>query len=702
MEKHEHQNPSKSVNDAVYKLQLALLDGVKTLDHLYLAGSIISRSDYNDVVTERSIADLCGYPLCSNALPSEASRSRKGHYRISLKEHKVYDLRETKLYCSSKCVIDSKAFALSLSEERCDILDFGKVERVLGQFGEKDEQGKKEIGDLGISKLKIEEKSETYSGKLEDWVGPSNAIEGYVPKKDRASKPLGSKKIKQGSKGKDTKPSGGGKQLILNDMDFMSTLLACDEYSVSKMPPTVAGNSVDTTLKEPKGKVGGKDSESGFSLLETSAAPNKSEVGVMDVGDLGMSRLKIEEKVESFVGKAEKSSEARLRSSLKHSGTKKLSRSVTWADEKIDSTGRRNLCEVRDMEDGIENPGAFGSLHKPSTSNEAGSSFNWVDKTIDSTKSENICEVREMQDAKDVPEVLGSSVLQDNEWFESAEACASALSQAASAVATGESDTNDAVSKAGIIILPHSDGVDEEESIVDDVYEEDSIEDSVDEEESTEDVDMLEPEHAVSKWPGKPESSQFDLFNPEDSWFDAPPDGFNLTLSPFATMWNALFTWITSSTLAYIYGKDDSSHEEFLYVNGRSYPHKIVLADGRSSEIKLTVGESLSRALPEVVAELGLPVSSLEKGMGFMLNTMSFIEALPAFRMKQWQVIALLFIEGLSVCRIPALTSRMTNRRVLIQKVLDGARISVEEYEIMKDFLIPLGRAPQFSSQSGA
>lgn len=80
-------------------------------------------------------------------------------------------------------------------------------------------------------------------------------------------------------------------------------------------------------------------------------------------------------------------------------------------------------------------------------------------------------------------------------------------------------------------------------------------------------------------------------------------------------MWNALFTWITSSTLAYIYGKDDSFHEEFLYVNGRGYPHKIVLADGRSSEIKQTVGESLSRALPEIVAELGLPLSSLEKGM---------------------------------------------------------------------------------------
>lgn len=52
-----------------------------------------------------------------------------------------------------------------------------------------------------------------------------------------------------------------------------------------------------------------------------------------------------------------------------------------------------------------------------------------------------------------------------------------------------------------------------------------------------------------------------------------------------------------------------------------------------------------------------------------MLNTMSFIDAIPAFRMKQWQVIVLLFLEGLSVCRIPALTPHMTNRRMLFHKV---------------------------------
>lgn len=90
-------------------------------------------------------------------------------------------------------MIDSKAFAQGLSEERCDVLDLGKVERVLREFGEE----KKEIGDLGLSSLKIEEKSGTYSEKVEDF-GPSNAIEGYVPRRDRVSKASGAKKNKQG------------------------------------------------------------------------------------------------------------------------------------------------------------------------------------------------------------------------------------------------------------------------------------------------------------------------------------------------------------------------------------------------------------------------------------------------------------------------------------------------------------------------
>ncbi|KAJ4721701.1 RNA polymerase II subunit B1 CTD phosphatase RPAP2 [Melia azedarach] len=334
---------------------------------------------------------------------------------------------------------------------------------------------------------------------------------------------------------------------------------------------------------------------------------------------------------ESHVEKESTSAATMLKSSLKSSGSKKSGRSVTWADEKIDCSGSRNLYEVRDMDDDTN-----------------------VDNDDDMLR------------------------------LVSAEACAMALSEAAETVASGDSDVNDAVSEAGIIILPNQHDVDEVKS--------------------TENTDALEPEAVPVKWPNKPGIPRTDLFDPEDSWFDAPPEGFSLTLSPFATMWMAIFSWITSSSLAYIYGRDESFHEEYLSVNGREYPQKIVLGDGRSSEIMQTLAGCLSRALTGLVTDLRLPtpVSTLEKGVERLLNTMSFIDPLPAFRIRQWQVIALLFIDALSVCKIPALTPYMTNRTMLIRKVLDGAQISAEEYELMKDFIIPLGRVPHFSMQSGA
>lgn len=177
-----------TVKDAVHKLQLSLLEGIKHENQLIATGSVISRSDYQDVVTERTIAKLCGYPLCSNSLPSE--RPRKGHYRISLKEHKVYDLQETYMYCSSSCLINSRAFAASLNEERSSSLDPAKLNAILKQFDGlslDSVMNTDKNGDLGFSRLQIQEKTDTEIGEmsLEEWIGPSNAIDGYVPRRDQ-------------------------------------------------------------------------------------------------------------------------------------------------------------------------------------------------------------------------------------------------------------------------------------------------------------------------------------------------------------------------------------------------------------------------------------------------------------------------------------------------------------------------------------
>eukprot|EP00268_Persea_americana_P003385 TRINITY_DN11027_c0_g1_i1.p1 TRINITY_DN11027_c0_g1~~TRINITY_DN11027_c0_g1_i1.p1 ORF type:complete len:455 (-),score=83.71 TRINITY_DN11027_c0_g1_i1:449-1813(-) len=432
-------SPPIAVKDAVYKLQLALLDGIHSEYQLFSAGSLLSRSDYEDVVTERSISNLCGYPLCPNSLPSDRS-ARKGRFKISREEKKLLDLRETGKYCSSACHAISKTFTASFNEERRAVSDPGKILEVLGLFGELslEDKGKKN-GAMGVSELKILDKADAKAVEvsLEDWIGPSNAIEGYVPR---------------------------------------------DRSDLSSLPM-----------------------------------------------------------------------------SAKH---------------------------------------------------------------------------------------------------------------------------QEKATEAGIVILPPVE---------------------VDEGNSSELMDVSELDHQSVKWPRKPVLLDADLFDCEDSWHDTPPEGFSLTLSPFATMWTALFGWLSASSLAYIYGRDESSQDDFLFVNGREYPRKVALSDGLSSEIKQTFAGCVSRSLPGVVADLRLPtpISFLEQFLGRLLDTMSYVDPLPPFRTNQWKVIVLLFIDALSVCRIPALTQYMSSKRMLLHKVLDSAQVGGEEYEVMKDLLIPLGRQPEFSAQSG-
>ncbi|CAD6997216.1 putative RNA polymerase II subunit B1 CTD phosphatase RPAP2 homolog [Ceratitis capitata] len=59
----------------------------------------INQSHYDDVVDERHILLLCGYPLCRNILENIPSKK----YQISTAINKVYDITDRKKYCSSRC-----------------------------------------------------------------------------------------------------------------------------------------------------------------------------------------------------------------------------------------------------------------------------------------------------------------------------------------------------------------------------------------------------------------------------------------------------------------------------------------------------------------------------------------------------------------------------------------------------------------------
>lgn len=256
-----------------------------------------------------------------------------------------------------------------------------------------------------------------------------------------------------------------------------------------------------------------------------------------------------------------------------------------------------------------------------------------------------------------------------------AEACATALLEASEAISSGEFEDEDAVSEAGLVILPnpYNDGQGESET----------------------NVNQLQLSKNTMKWPKIPVLSNDDVFDIDNLWYDMmPPEDYTLTLSTFATMWMSLFEWVTCFSVAYIYGQDETSQEEFSNVNGREYPRKISMIGGPSLEIKQTLAGCISRVLPQIVSYLSIPtpVSNIEKAMSQLLDTMSFVEPLPPFKSKEWQVVVLLFVESLAVFRIPALAKHMKNKKNLQHKILHAARFSVDEYETMKDLMNPLGR----------
>nr|AEX09230.1 RNA polymerase II associated protein 2 [Pandinus cavimanus] len=68
-------------------------------DWLIKACEDIGQSDYDDIVVERFISKLCGYPLCLNPV-KEVPRQK---YTISTRTNKVYDITERKYFCRPKC-----------------------------------------------------------------------------------------------------------------------------------------------------------------------------------------------------------------------------------------------------------------------------------------------------------------------------------------------------------------------------------------------------------------------------------------------------------------------------------------------------------------------------------------------------------------------------------------------------------------------
>lgn len=64
----------------------------------------LNQAHYEDIIEERSIAKLCGYPMCDKTL----NNIPKQQYVIASSLNKVYDITERKKFCSNKCYKSSE------------------------------------------------------------------------------------------------------------------------------------------------------------------------------------------------------------------------------------------------------------------------------------------------------------------------------------------------------------------------------------------------------------------------------------------------------------------------------------------------------------------------------------------------------------------------------------------------------------------
>ncbi|XP_018794272.1 PREDICTED: putative RNA polymerase II subunit B1 CTD phosphatase RPAP2 homolog [Bactrocera latifrons] len=89
----------KECNAKAQKIVESFLERNITRDYFLSQLKDINQCHYEDIVDERHILLICGYPLCENLLEKVPSKK----YQISTTINKVYDITDRKKFCSSQC-----------------------------------------------------------------------------------------------------------------------------------------------------------------------------------------------------------------------------------------------------------------------------------------------------------------------------------------------------------------------------------------------------------------------------------------------------------------------------------------------------------------------------------------------------------------------------------------------------------------------
>ncbi|XP_044270462.1 RNA polymerase II subunit B1 CTD phosphatase Rpap2 [Tribolium madens] len=134
---------------AMQILQFAI-EGKMRSDALFKCLPYINQSHYQDIVEERALSKLCGYPLCSKRIPDMP----KKQFYISTKNNKVYDITDRKNYCSNFCYRASLHIKGQIDTSPLWLRKHEKIHYTLLNKSEKGLPG--EVVDQGITKPVME------------------------------------------------------------------------------------------------------------------------------------------------------------------------------------------------------------------------------------------------------------------------------------------------------------------------------------------------------------------------------------------------------------------------------------------------------------------------------------------------------------------------------------------------------------------
>ncbi|EFA75713.1 hypothetical protein PPL_10766 [Heterostelium album PN500] len=117
------------IDKKTFETQSILIENIVSEQELKLSAMFLQPNHYDDIVVERALTKLCGYPTCNKQVQQRKSYK----YYISTKDQKVYDQEELANYCSTECLTNSKLFRFTLDKTPVHLRKLDHTQLIVSQ-----------------------------------------------------------------------------------------------------------------------------------------------------------------------------------------------------------------------------------------------------------------------------------------------------------------------------------------------------------------------------------------------------------------------------------------------------------------------------------------------------------------------------------------------------------------------------------------